>query len=248
MEDMPKGVAHELTQEQISGYLAHRASVGTPEREIRREKQQLLTLYVLLGNRALTAEILQEWRNTLDAQGLSKRTVRDYVITINRYLRYYGQDDLCFSKGCAKNLAGKRFGQLTVLDQTGENAPDRSRIWRCRCDCGREITAPANKLLRGRYSSCGCQKKERLRKINGYVDDTCLKLVLSDVVRRDNASGERGVYQRRDGWAAFIQYKKRIYYLGQYKQKKDAIRARKQAEAWVKDDARTLWDMLPRES
>ena len=236
--------ARALTQEQMEAYLTDRASGGASELVLHRERRQLTLLIDTLADQAPTAESLQAWRRSLSDRGLSKRTVEDHVVSVNRFLRFVGLEDLRFPKGAPTDLRGARFGQLTVLKPTGDVASDRSRIWRCRCDCGREIDAPANKLMYGCYTSCGCQRPERLRKNNGYVEDTCLKLVLSDALHANNTSGCTGVYRKRDGWTAVIQYKKRIYYLGQYRRKADAVRARKRAEAWVRDDAQALWDLL----
>ena len=56
------------------------------------------------------------------------------------------------------DLAGKRFGKLTVLKMTGERE-DRYWTWVCRCDCGNEIIVNTKRLTRGTISHCGCEKK-----------------------------------------------------------------------------------------
>lgn len=231
-----------LDRELIREYLADRASAGASEVALKREKKHLTVLCSFLQGQPMDRPLLQQWRNELVGKGLSGRTVADYVITVDRYLRFIGYDELCFPRGSAVDLTGARFGRLTVLGLTDRVASDRSRIWRCRCDRGALVEVPANQLQFGRYKSCGCGKKDRLREVNGYVDDICLKLVLSDTVRSDNTSGVKGVYRVRGRWGARIQYRKRIYCLGYYLNKEDAVRARKQAEAWVKGDAQALWD------
>lgn len=63
-------------------------------------------------------------------------------------------------RGCrAENLAGKRYGSLTVLYRI-ENQNGRT-CWMCRCDCGREISMTARNLTAGYAKSCGCRKEER---------------------------------------------------------------------------------------
>ena len=49
-------------------------------------------------------------------------------------------------------------------------------------------------------------------------------------MRIDNNSGCAGVSQKGNGWQAVIGYKNKVKYLGWFKNKNDAIRARKQAE------------------
>ena len=66
------------------------------------------------------------------------------------------------SCGCLKeprDLTGREFGRLTVIEQAEKN---NGRImWRCRCQCGNEKIAPGSDLQRGRIKSCGCLKEPR---------------------------------------------------------------------------------------
>ena len=68
----------------------------------------------------------------------------------------------------SKDLTGQRFGRLTVLGLDPE--PYRSpggkptRRWRCRCDCGKEITVLQNALTgKNGTRSCGCVRAENTR-------------------------------------------------------------------------------------
>ena len=47
----------------------------------------------------------------------------------------------------AKDITGQRFGQLTALYPTGESH-NSNAIWKCRCDCGREIEISIKNLSR----------------------------------------------------------------------------------------------------
>ena len=74
------------------------------------------------------------------------------------------------SCGCLRNahqvkdLTGQRFGKLTAVERLDEKrGKDSSHLWLCRCDCGNEIKASVNNLLRGHNTSCGCAKRERLQ-------------------------------------------------------------------------------------
>jgi hypothetical protein len=58
-----------------------------------------------------------------------------------------------------KNIAGRRFGSLTVTVRgRGDN---RRRGWVCVCDCGKQIIAQGSGLRAGRIASCGCQRKNK---------------------------------------------------------------------------------------
>lgn len=71
----------------------------------------------------------------------------------------------------ALDLAGQKFGKLTVLERLGKN--DRGHyIWRCRCDCGNYVDAVGYAVKNGSWASCGkCGKRpvERAANIAGQV-------------------------------------------------------------------------------
>lgn len=60
-----------------------------------------------------------------------------------------------------KDLAGQRFGMLTVLHRAEKPYP--VVYWTCQCDCGKIIDVAANNLTSGHTSSCGC------RRVNKYI-------------------------------------------------------------------------------
>lgn len=56
------------------------------------------------------------------------------------------------------DLAGQRFGRLTVIEQADSL---KGRIaWLCKCDCGNTKIATTQTLRRGLTKSCGCLRKE----------------------------------------------------------------------------------------
>lgn len=54
-----------------------------------------------------------------------------------------------------RDLAGMKFGLLTVIRQSGR-AAKREVIWRCRCACGGKTDVVGTSLTRGATKSCGC--------------------------------------------------------------------------------------------
>lgn len=66
----------------------------------------------------------------------------------------------------ALDLAGQKFGKLTVLERLGKN--DRGHyIWRCRCDCGNYVDAVGYAVKNGSWQSCGkCGKRPVERAVN----------------------------------------------------------------------------------
>ena len=60
------------------------------------------------------------------------------------------------------DMAGQRFGRLTVLGYVGKTK-DRKSLWRCVCDCGRETVTMGRHMRSGHSNSCGCYAKDRVR-------------------------------------------------------------------------------------
>lgn len=91
-----------------------------------------------------------------------------------------------------ENIIGKKFGRLTVIEDTGKRK-DRRRIYLCLCDCGNYKEVNSKYLLCGDTKSCGCLKIEnakntiknnrpvkeypydikRLKRIYGKMKDRC---------------------------------------------------------------------------
>lgn len=57
------------------------------------------------------------------------------------------------------DLAGKRFGRLTVIRRVGKNKWGDS-LWECSCDCGNITTVSGGHLKGGHTKSCGCFARE----------------------------------------------------------------------------------------
>ena len=58
-----------------------------------------------------------------------------------------------------KNLAGKQFGEWTVLDEYVTDAKG-AYSWKCRCQCGTERMVRVYNLQSGHSQSCGCGRKK----------------------------------------------------------------------------------------
>ena len=54
-----------------------------------------------------------------------------------------------------RDLTGKRFGRLTALERLEEKS-GTNYLWRCRCDCGKEILLEPYQITGEKVKSCGC--------------------------------------------------------------------------------------------
>ncbi len=64
-----------------------------------------------------------------------------------------------------RDLTGQRFGKLFVQSFSHVDSNKKPR-WNCLCDCGNVKVMPSQPLTSGNYTSCGCQKKEILERVN----------------------------------------------------------------------------------
>ena len=60
------------------------------------------------------------------------------------------------------DIAGKKFGHLTVIEKAESPDELKDTFWRCRCDCGNETVVDRRRLVNGSIRSCGCKKKTPL--------------------------------------------------------------------------------------
>ena len=138
------------------------------------------------------------------------------------------------------DLTGQRFGKLTAL-APAENIGGCT-AWLCRCDCGQETVVITKRLRDGHRTSCGCDKAHENfgkppnvagRASLTYVEGTCVEMIQSDTVRRNNTSGVTGVdwLTRKRRWRASICFKGVRRSLGTFENFDDAVEARKRAEA-----------------
>lgn len=58
-----------------------------------------------------------------------------------------------------KNLAGQKFGKLTVVRAADQDRKNRYKVWECKCDCGNTVFVESRLLVNGATKSCGCLSK-----------------------------------------------------------------------------------------
>lgn len=68
-----------------------------------------------------------------------------------------------------KDLTGKLFGQLTVIEYDGFR--NHHTYWKCQCSCGNETSVEQTHLLNGHTKSCGCYRRSRQKPMDltGHV-------------------------------------------------------------------------------
>lgn len=147
-----------------------------------------------------------------------------------------------------KDLTKQQFGMLTALYPLNKRDYKGSVYWRCRCGCGNYTDVTEDALVRGTCKSCGCLKEKAQKNIPytlHRVDGTCVEILERRKYRRDNTSGFRGIYKRRNGkFKAGIGFKRRQFCIGTYDSFEEAVNARLEAEHLIHDgfiEAYYLW-------
>lgn len=133
------------------------------------------------------------------------------------------------------DLTGQRIGYLTVINKTDERDYKGSVLWKCHCDCGKDVLYSADMLVHGNIKSCGCYRKNELcGKINDTlhrIDGTCIERLNLKKARSDNKSGHVGIHMiNENAYQAWIGFKGKRYYLGTYSTLNEAINARQRGE------------------
>lgn len=67
----------------------------------------------------------------------------------------------CKNKTTAKNLLNQKFDRLVAIERAGSDKSGKA-LWKCRCDCGKEVIVRGSDLLKGAIHSCGCYKTDFL--------------------------------------------------------------------------------------
>lgn len=73
-----------------------------------------------------------------------------------------------YRPGLVARLDGQRFGLLTVIERAG--SAEGFALWKCRCDCGREIIVASSRLRQGRKNCCLSEEHKSARLISLTVE------------------------------------------------------------------------------
>lgn len=142
------------------------------------------------------------------------------------------------------NLKDRVFGRLKVI----ERVVDNPHYVVCECECGTICTVRASNLTKAfnPTRSCGCLRREKSREtgkrtliMNSVHRDgmnkrfnTLFHMIENPKLHKNNTTGHRGVtLDKKTGkYKASIGLHKKLYNLGTYKTKEEAIVARLAAE------------------
>lgn len=148
-------------------------------------------------------------------------------------------------KGFQRHLEGRKFGHLTVIEETGEKQRN-VKMWLCRCDCGKMIKVRTDSLTSGRTISCGCSKSQpdkiKLMVAGLKITDHTSTVFFKNTISKNNTTGINGVSRLKNGkYRAFIGYKNKTYSLIEDYNIEIAHQVRIEAEEAVKNGEFEKW-------
>ncbi|MCI1985361.1 MAG: alcohol dehydrogenase [Lactobacillus sp.] len=144
-----------------------------------------------------------------------------------------------------KDLTGQKFGRLTVVNYVGAAKNGNAR-WLCKCDCGNETVVDGYRLRKGTTISCGCYRREYMRKAimenpktvaqmgqkSQFVHSEGVNLSAVTKLRSSNRSGVIGVsFDKQSAkWNSRLYLKGKLVLNKQFVNFEDAVNARHEAE------------------
>lgn len=94
------------------------------------------------------------------------------------------------------DMTGEKYGKLLVVEYAGKTQRGIS-LWKCKCDCGREVAVQSANLRNGHTKSCGCFRAEWCKEncTKHGLEHTRLYGIWTDMIHRchnpENSSYER---------------------------------------------------------
>lgn len=70
-------------------------------------------------------------------------------------------------KSLVQDIVGNRYGRLVVTEFSHLSDDRKRTYWKCKCDCGAEITTRGDGLKSGHTNSCGCYNRDLVSQTKG---------------------------------------------------------------------------------
>lgn len=102
------------------------------------------------------------------------------VVSKHPNTKYCSRD--CFGKTERKNIIGKKFNRLTVLEET--ETKHKERYYLCKCECGNTTIVRGSHLTSGATKSCGCLVKEKLTNKTHGMSNTRIYKIYKGMLQR----------------------------------------------------------------
>lgn len=87
------------------------------------------------------------------------------------------------------DLLGQKFGRLLVIDFE-PFVKNKDSHWKCQCDCGKIIVTKGTNLTHGVTKSCGCLRRDTLRKTRNDTRDQRIKTLRLTLKNRRKPESE----------------------------------------------------------
>lgn len=184
-------------------------------------KEKAKEMIAINGNNKIMQDLCGQTFGELTVLSLEKENNHSYWLCQcscgNKYkaLTYELTSGKRKSCGClmSKDMIGKKFGRLTVIEQTAERGADRSIIWKCLCECGTTCNVNGSNLRSGHTTSCGCLNSKGEEKIKKILYENKItfsfEVTFSDCIFPDTGANARFdflLYDKKTNLPYLIEY------------------------------------------
>ena len=205
-------------------------NVGEKIKELRENKGLNRIEFGRLFDPIATGGMVGKWERNINAPS---PVYKDQLLkmTNKTYSEFFGSEYI-----------GKKYGELTVIDDLGSSLKKGRyrKTFICECSCGNIKKLSGEHVIYGEINSCGhlqiesaSEQIQSIMKRDLVEKGTNLNLINPEnELRKNNTSGKTGVYffKNQKKWMARIMIKGEDKYLGMFDRKEDAIKARLKAE------------------
>lgn len=146
-----------------------------------------------------------------------------------------------------RNIAGRRFGALVVLEMTDRVNRLNQPIWALKCDCGKDFESTAWKLRAGIRTHCGCgrgeppSKKLVKKDVGGLTGDRWQR-----ILRAAEGKRQKVALTQQQAWNIFTQQGKCCALTRQPLTIEQAtLQLRESPPRWVHQDVAKILVMIP---
>lgn len=86
------------------------------------------------------------------------------------------------------DIEGKKFGKLVVIEYTNIKNNCGRNMWKCKCDCGKEILTISGQLRNGHKTSCGCSHPHKFQDLTGKKYGKLTVIGFDGIIKRKTFS------------------------------------------------------------
>ena len=138
------------------------------------------------------------------------------------------------SCGClrTKDITGQKYGRLKVIAPIEKRQKGSGVIWKCECECGKEVEIPVKRLQKTK--SCGCFRRENSLELLGGIKEMQITkqrqaTMETEASPTNKSTGIRNIqYMRKNGFFTVLIRREGKVYRQNFRTLSEALHAKEQ--------------------